>query len=269
MRRSFSRTTRLAGLLLASALLFACDSSTGPAGPAGPAGSDGSTGDPGPSGPPGPSGTAVSYDTADNINVEIQSVAVPPGGGAPTVTMLLTNDLGFGLQGIPTSTVSFTIAQLTPGTAGGSSEWQSYVTNGRTTPPDVQASTEPATANADEFIDNNDGTYIYTFSQNLTDYPAGPTFDSTKSHRLGVEIRTNRVLPYNIPANNSPFDFVPAGGSPSFTRLIVNNAACNACHDNLGVHGDARFDVNYCVTCHNPTPSTRTQRPKNGSAQWI
>jgi Zn ribbon nucleic-acid-binding protein len=97
-----------------------------------------------------------------------------------------------------------------------------------------------------------DGTYTYTFAQNLTDYPAGPTFDATKTHRLGVEIRTNRVLPVNIPANNAPYDFVPAGGSPTFTRLIVNNATCNACHDNLELHGEARFDVEYCVTCHNP-----------------
>ena len=45
---------------------------------------------------------------------------------------------------------------------------------------------------------------------------------------------------------------MPAGGSPIFTRLIVNNATCNACHDNLELHGEARFDVEYCVTCHNP-----------------
>jgi len=176
--------------------------------------------------------------------------------------MLLTNDLGFGLQGIPTSTVSFTIAQLTPGTAGGSSEWQSYVTNGRTTPPDVQASTEGATAGT--FTDNLDGTYTYTFSQNLTDYPAAPTFDAAKTHRLGVEIRTNRVLPYNIPANNAPFDFAPAGGSPAFERLIVNNAVCNACHDNLGIHGDARFDIDYCVTCHNPSSID----PDTAAEEW-
>jgi len=252
MRRSFSRNTRLAGVLLASALLFACDGSTGPAGPAGPPGADGSPGTPGPSGPPGTStGTAVPYDSAEKINVEIQDVAIPAGGGAPVVTMLLSDDLGFGLRGIPTNTVGFVIAQLTPGMDGGSSEWQSYTTNSRTTPPDVQASYESATAGT--FVDNNDGTYTYTFAQALTAYPAAPVFDSTKTHRLGVEIRTNRVLPNNIPANNAPYDFVPAGGSPAFTRLIVNNAACNACHDNLELHGEARFDVEYCVTCHNPS----------------
>ena len=189
MRRSFSRTTRLVGVLFASALLFACDGSTGPAGPAGPSGNDGTPGTPGPSGPPGPSGTSVPYDSAEIINVEVQSVVIPAGGGAPTVTVLLTNDIGFGLGGLPASTLSFTIAQLTPGVAGGSSEWQSYVTNGRTNPPDVQASTESASAGT--FTDNLDGTYTYTFAQNLTDYPAAPVFDALSD---GVEEATRAFL---------------------------------------------------------------------------
>ena len=262
MARSFSRTTRIAGLLFASALLFACDGSTGPAGPPGPTGEPGPAGPPGTPGTPGPTtGTAVVYDTADRINVEILSVAIPAGGGAPQVSMRLTNDLGFGLRGLPPQTVGFVLAQLSPAPAtGASSEWQSYTTNGRTNPPDVQAGYESATAGT--FTDNNDGTYSYTFAQDLGSYPAGPTFDETKTHRLGLEIRTNRVLPENIPANNAPYDFVPAGGSPTFTRLIVNNSACNACHDNLELHGEARFDVEYCMTCHNPysiDPDTATE----------
>jgi hypothetical protein len=116
--RSIHRTTRCAGILLASALLFACDGSTGPAGPAGPAGADGAPGTPGapgPSGPPGPStGTAVPYDSAERINVEIQAVGIPAGGGAPVVTMFLSDDLGFGLKGLPTNTVSFTITEMAP-----------------------------------------------------------------------------------------------------------------------------------------------------------
>lgn len=261
MRHSFSRKTRMAGLLLASALLFACDGSTGPAGPAGPPGASGPPGTPGTSGPPGSSaGTAVPYDSAEKINVEIQTVAIPAGGGAPTVTLRLSNDLDFGLKDLPTNTVSFTLAQLSPGTDGGSSEWQSYITRGTAAFPDAQATTESATAGT--FTDNADGTYTYTFENDLGAYPAPPVFDATKTHRLGLEIRTNRVLPFNIPANNAPYDFVPAGGSPAFTRLIVNNATCNACHDNLEMHGEARFDVEYCVTCHNPSsidPDTATE----------
>jgi OmcA/MtrC family decaheme c-type cytochrome len=246
MARTYAHLARLITLLLASALLFACDSSTGPQGPPGPTGD---TGVPGPSGPAGPSGATVSYDTAERILVEIQSVAIPDGGGAPTVTVRLSNDLGFGLTGLPAGTVGFVLSQLSPGpSAGMSSEWQSYTTNGSV--GDVQAAYEAATTGT--YTDNGDGTYTYTFANALGDYPAGPTFDATKTHRLGLEIRTNRVLPENIPANNAPYDFVPAGGAPTFTRLIVNNAACNACHDNLAFHGDARFDIEYCVNCHNP-----------------
>jgi OmcA/MtrC family decaheme c-type cytochrome len=250
MTRSFGRFVRFAGMLLASLLLFACDGSTGPAGPAGEPGADGPSGPTGPSGPPG-SGAAIPWDSVERINVEIQSVTIPDGGGAPTVSLRLTDDLGFGLAGLPVETISFTLAQLSPPPAvGASSEWQSYITNGRTDPPDVQATTERAAP--ERYTDNLDGTYSYTFANALTAYPAAPVYDAGKTHRLGVEIRTNRVLSDNIPANNAPYDFVPTGGSPTFTRLIVNNAACNACHDNLEMHGEARFDVEYCVTCHNP-----------------
>ena len=171
-------------------------------------------------------------------------MVVPAGGGAPTVTLSLTDDVGFGLRDMPASALRFTLAQLSPGQNGSSSEWQSYITRDSGGITDAQANAEGATAGT--FADNGDGTYTYTFSQALTAYPAGPTFDEAKTHRLGLEIRGG------APANNAPYDFVPAGGAPIETRLIANNATCNACHDNLGFHGEARFDIEYCVTCHNP-----------------
>jgi OmcA/MtrC family decaheme c-type cytochrome len=194
----------------------------------------------------------VPVETVEKINVSYDSVTVPAGGGAPTVVVRLTDDLGFGLTGLPAANLRFTLAQLTAGQNGGSSEWQSYITADSAGISNAQATTETATAGT--YTDNGDGTYTYTFSQDLTAYPAGPTYSETKTHRLGSEIRTNSggFLPYNIPANNAPFDFVPSGGSVIETRLIVNNDTCNACHDNLEFHGEARFDIEYCVTCHNP-----------------
>ncbi|MCP4301115.1 MAG: hypothetical protein GY783_11065, partial [Gammaproteobacteria bacterium] len=151
-------------------------------------------------------------ESVDKINVSYDSVTVPAGGGAPTVVVRLTDDLGFGLTGLPAANLRFTLAQLTAGQNGGSSEWQSYITADSGGIPDAQATAEVATAGT--YTDNGDGTYTYTFSQDLTAYPAGPTYDETKTHRLGSEIRTNsdEFLPYNIPANNAPFDFVPTGG---------------------------------------------------------
>lgn len=230
-------------------LLASCsgdDGATGAGGPAGP---------PGPSGPPGTSGSGggVPVTSAEKINVQITDVSVPSGGGPPSVTLSLTNDLGQGLSGLPAANISFAISRLIPGTNGGSSRWQSYVTRSSAGIPDAQATTESATAGA--FTDNNDGTYVYTFANALTDYPAGPDFVATSTHRIGVEIRTSSggFHPENIPADNAPLDFLPSGGAPLTTRLIVDNDTCNACHDNLEMHGEARFDVEYCVMCHNPS----------------
>ena len=54
-------------------------------------------------------------DSAEKINVEVQSVAIPAGGGAPTVTLRLTDDLDFGLKDLPSNAISFTLAQLSRG----------------------------------------------------------------------------------------------------------------------------------------------------------
>ena len=243
MYRSISRKWNLAAVLLSSALLFACSGDTGPAGPAG---GQGTAGPPGPGGPPGPSGSAtVPVESAEKINVSIQSVTVPAGGGAPTVELRLSNDLGFGLTGLPASAMSFHTGAAFPRSER-RLQRMAVVRHTWPTGHDRIGRRRQLCA------DNGDGTYTYTFAQALTAYAGGPVFSDTKTHRLGVEIRTNRYLPENIPANNAPYDFVPAGGAPIETRLIVNNAACNACHDNLELHGEARFDVEYCVTCHNP-----------------
>jgi OmcA/MtrC family decaheme c-type cytochrome len=184
--------------------------------------------------------------SAEKINVRVDGVEVQAGGVDATVSFTLTDDLNRGLGGMPAGNIRFVIAQLSPGRNGGSSEWQSYVTRDDGGVTDAQATTETATAGT--FTDNGDGTYTYTFANALPDYPAGPEYDETKTHRVGIEIRLD-----GIPANNAPTDFLPTGGEPTFTRLIVDSDTCNACHDNLEMHGDARFNAEYCVQCHNPS----------------
>jgi OmcA/MtrC family decaheme c-type cytochrome len=195
----------------------------------------------------------VPVTSADKINVSFTEITVPDGGGAPTVTLSLTNDEEQGLTGLPAANISFVISQLSPGTGGGSSELQSYITRESGGIENAQATTEPATAGT--FTEEGSGVYTYTFAQALTDYSGGPVFDATKTHRIGVEIRTSSggLTEENIPADNAPLDFLPTGGEPLFARLIVNSSTCNACHDRLEMHGEARFDVEYCVQCHNPS----------------
>ncbi len=247
-----NRNNRLWARIAALSLFIVFFAGCGSDGSDGSDGADGADGSPGPAGPPGP-GSGVPITSAEKINVAITGVVVPAGGGAPTVQLTLRNDLNQGLVGLPATNIRFVVAQLTPGTNGGSSEWQSYVTRSSNGIANAQATTETATAGT--YIDNDDGTYEYTFANALTAYPGGPIYDQSKTHRVGIEIRTNSggFLPENIPADNAPFDFLPTGGAPIFTRLIVDSDTCNACHDNLEMHGEARFDVEYCVQCHNPS----------------
>ncbi len=240
---------RIAALMLFGLLFAGCEGGTGAQGPSG---SDGSAGPPGPAGPS--TGNGLPVTSAEKINVQITAVTFANGAG-PTVDYQLTDDLGQGLIGLPPANIRFAIAQLTPGSGGGSSEWQSYITRDDGGVTDAQATTETATAGT--YTDNNDGKYQYTFASALDAYPAGPVFDASKIHRVGVEIRTNSggFWPVNIPADNAPVDVMPTGGAviPEDNRLVVDNASCNACHDNLELHGEARFDVQYCVQCHNPS----------------
>jgi len=241
MARNRNRFVRIAALAMLGVSLAACT------GDDGKQGNTGDTGPAGPAGPPGPAGptNGVPIDSVDLINIEVASVAVPTGGGAPVVQLTLTNDLQQGLFGLAAGEIRFTLSQLSPGTGGGSSEWQSYITRDSAGIPNAQANTETATAGT--FVDNGDGSYVYTFAQNLTDYPAGPVYDEVKTHRLGVEIRGQAPI-----SSNGIHDFVPAGGAPIFERKIVDNDTCFACHDIINFHGGPRTDIDYCVTCHNP-----------------
>jgi OmcA/MtrC family decaheme c-type cytochrome len=231
--------------VLLGLLLGAC------AGDDGKSGNDGAAGPVGPAGPPGPStGSGIPIGSTERINITVTSVVVPAGGGAPVVSLALTNDLEQGLRDLPAGDIRFALSQLSPGSNGGSSEWQSYITRD-TGPPgavivDGQADAERGSAGT--FVDNGDGTYQYTFANDLTAYPAGPVFDETKTHRLGIEIRGQAPI-----SSNGMIDFVPAGGAPLFERRIVDNDTCNACHDRLEFHDGPRTDVDYCVTCHNPS----------------
>jgi OmcA/MtrC family decaheme c-type cytochrome len=231
-----NRYGQVVSLVLAGLLLAACEGDDGAPGADGPVG---------PAGPPGPStGGGVPVDSAERINIAVTGIDFTT-NPEPTISLTLTNDLNQGLVGLPAGDIRFTFSQLTPGSAGGSSEWQSYITRDSGGITDAQANTERGSEG--EFTDNSDGTYTYRFANAPEDYPAGPVFDASKTHRIGIEIRGQAPI-----TTNGIATFVPAGGDPTFERTIVDNAQCNACHDRLEFHGGPRTDVGYCVTCHNP-----------------
>ena len=126
---------RFAAIAVLGVSLAACSGDDGKEGPEGP------TGPAGPSGPTGPAGpsSGVPIDSAELINIEVVNVTVPAGGGAPVVELTLANDLTQGLFGLPAGDIRFVLSQLSPGSSGASSEWQSYVTRDSGGITDAQA----------------------------------------------------------------------------------------------------------------------------------
>ncbi|MCK6371291.1 MAG: OmcA/MtrC family decaheme c-type cytochrome, partial [Gammaproteobacteria bacterium] len=148
--------------------------------------------------------------------------------------------------------VGFTIARLTPGADGNSSAWQSYIniteqagSVGPGTEDKLQATTENGALGT--LSDHGDGRYSYSFATDVTAVPGVP-YEPSLTHRVGLEIRGF------APVANPVYTFRPADGATTgiFGREIVSDAACNRCHENLSLHGGARFQHQYCVTCHNP-----------------
>ena len=170
----------------------------------------------------------------------------------PTVNFRLADENGSLRRGLAPGQIRFTIARLTPGTGGRSSEWRSYL-NRTENPvagfPGTTATTQATyeTATAGTFTDRGDGTYTYQFAVDVSSVP-GMTYDPTLTHRVALQIS-------GLPADgNAAYTWQPSTGATTgiFSREVVSDAACNACHERLMFHGGGRRDVQYCVTCHNP-----------------
>ena len=213
-------------------------------------GCEGDQGPPGPPGPPAPP-PVVDIGNAAELSAEINGVSI---ASPPVVSFLLSDGSGNPVVNLPDSAISFKFAKLIPGTNGNASAWQSYINTtedpgvGPGTESKIQATTENGSAGT--LSDNGDGTYEYTFALDVADVttPIPVNYEPTLTHRTSFEIRGF------APVRNPVYDFRPSDGATSglFTREIANIADCNLCHDNLSLHGGSRFELQDCVTCHNP-----------------
>jgi OmcA/MtrC family decaheme c-type cytochrome len=211
--------------------------------------------------PPQPgTGAPIPVTNAEQIVATVQRVTVPD-DGRPVVEVYLKDEQGFSLTGLPAANIRFVLARLEPAQNGASSTWHAITRRIEAFPgtpapvpaeavtgtgPTSQGYTETATAGT--FTEVGNGVYTYKFATNLTQNPEIP-YDGSLPHRVGLEIRIGSPT---IPANNAVMTFNPVTGVPiaESGREIVDNDTCNACHDNLVFHGGARFDLQYCVMCH-------------------
>jgi len=228
-------------------------------------GSDGKDGADGATGPAGPSGVPLT-----GLNLTITSASV---NSNPVVNFTATDQDGFAYTRLTLSDLRFTVAKLTGATLAGPSFWQNYIVTVEVPNPAVGPGgapkfplgvTQGTRENNGTLVNHNDGTYTYTYGTNIANLTCpinaadpinacadgtGKTinlqFEPSKTHRVGMQTRGS------LPAVNATFDFVPSGAPITVTRNMVRIEACNVCHDKLEAH-DARIDVKYCVTCHNP-----------------
>ena len=232
----------MAGFLAAG--LVACEGGDpGLPGEAGPPGTPG----------PGPSSGLVTASQADVIFPRVTSVTT---GQQTVVNFWLRDSQGRGVVGLADGNLNLALAKLVPGTGGGSSHWQSYINVASTpvagfdgTKTEIQATTE--SARNGRLVDNADGTYAYTFSFDINSVtaPLAVPYEPDRTHRVSLQI--GGTVPVD---NNASYTWQPSSGAINgiFSREIVDNDTCNACHDGLAFHGGRRNDTQYCVTCHNP-----------------
>jgi OmcA/MtrC family decaheme c-type cytochrome len=231
----------------------------------------------------------------------VTSVKIPAtGAGTPVVKFKVTTQNNVPVVGLAqkgpdgfSAHLAFTIAKLVAGTtdptsgATTPSHWVNYefVKMPTTAAPKGSVVATPDPESNGTLVDNNDGTYQYTFNLDVTQAAtiaagqtyAAPyaladlgdlTYDATATHRVvvlvgGAPTSANAgALPVLNPATIS-YDFVPNGGAVAQTRNIVEVNNCNACHTKLSLH--AAFmppvvDTAACVVCH-------TDQMKYGSTE--
>jgi len=204
------------------------------------------TGDDGKTGPPGgvvldltttPGDVLASYDVVS----EITKVTI---NSPPKVTFTLKTAGGMPIVGLVpfweqnSRFVRFTITKLMPGQNGDPDRWVAYVRNGG----------EPDYDTGSSLIDHKNGSYTFTFETDVRNV-AGIPYDPSLTHRVAGQIGQLSTVP--LEEQNVWLDFVPNGTPVALRRDIAVMDSCNECHDNLVFHG-RRFEVEYCVQCHNP-----------------
>lgn len=231
-------------------------------------GSDGSNGEDGKDGVIG-----VNIDSASSVNAVFTSATVE--AGAVSVDFTLENDNGVAVLGLTKDhDLRFGIAQLSHVTemmgdteADRGYQWQAYINAEKTPNPDwvpegeshinpsnqFQANVEKASDCETCFIDNADGTYTYTFQQNIGSVttPVEVVYNPDSTQRATLELELPTL------AANANYDWQPSTGSVDGiqTRNLVSIETCYTCHqpDSLAFHGGRRINIENCASCHTAT----------------
>jgi len=195
-----------------------------------------------------PADQALIYAIGDPLVVEITGVTV---SSPPVIAYKVTTQNGAIVSGVGTAegrdqgSVRGMFDKLIETNGAIRSHWVSYI-NSSNLPP-LHATREEGTVVEDP---DTPGTYTFTYTTDVTNVttPVPVSWEPTLTHRSSMEIRFSSS---SLNPDNPWWDFVPNGGALPETKLIANTNLCNNCHQRLEAHGNGRFTVENCVTCHN------------------
>jgi OmcA/MtrC family decaheme c-type cytochrome len=190
-------------------------------------------------------------------NITINSITIPA-DNRPLIDLSFKDDKGQPLD---------RLGNVTPGTLSASMvlawwdpverHYTAYTTRVQTSPITGVSATQAAADANGTFTDLELGHATYKFRTAL---PA--SYDKTKTHTLGIYATRNMagIQDKNYFANVVlPFRPDNAPVTEVWDKTVT--AACNNCHNPLGLHGGSRREVGLCVLCHQP----QTKDPDTGN----
>jgi len=171
------------------------------------------------------------------MNLEIVNVEGVVPGGAIMVTFKITDTAGNIIEPADTDRLAVTVA-------GPTTDYLNRWTE--TIDPELVA-------------DDGSGNYSYLTQETIPEEASG-------TYAVGMEGFVMETIqgvddPIRVSAFN-PVTYVALdGGEPTPRRKVVDREKCNACHNDLALHGSIRKNTEYCVMCHNPMGTDEAQRP--------
>ena len=178
------------------------------------------------------------------VELEIVSVEKAAPDNSPVVTFKVTDNGG---TAIDPANMGYLAVTLAGPTSDYTNRWTEII-----------ASTALTVTSTAEGVGG--GAYRYTFRAKIPEEAAGTYAVGLEAYML--EALEDLETPVRVAAFN-PVTYVSlSGGEPTVRRPVVDREKCNACHNNLALHGTIRQNTEYCVLCHNPNATDEARRPE-------
>ena len=111
-------------------------------------------------------------------------------------------------------------------------------------------------------VNNGDGSYNFTFAT-LLEAAKAYTNDT---YAVAMEGRrrfseNGSTITVGTATNGRAIFTLDGKAAPEERRQLISNEKCNACHNELRLHGGLRVGVEYCVMCHRTNETDEVVRP--------